>query len=343
MMKIDKDYLKNKKYFMKKIILILLINLLFLVGCQNNNASNINEEEINEIDIKEYEYIFNPHVISKEYLLIYGDDIKNYFFDFCDAILLKKDSFICDTKEKFYQLLMISNSCFPLALELINKDKTYIDNGICHLIYNYDYDELDNKINEFKMKVTNFINDSIKYECPDYIKAMELYTNISNKNKYDYSSTLDNILDLRSYRSIMNNIGICQEIASEYIYYLLQVGINGITCSSLNKDDSEAHEWVLINLDGKYYHIDPTYAINYPNSLFFFALDDIQREYYGDLPISKYSYANSDLLNHEQFKADDRKFEKFWLAKTYEIDYINKIIKIVDNNTEEIKEYRFDE
>ena len=325
----------------KFIVLITIILISFsLLGCQKE-IENYKEETNNSL--KEYNYSFNPHVISKEFSLIYGNDIEENFFDFCDAILNKEKTFKCQSNEYFHILLSISNSCFPLANELIDKNKTYVDNGICYLTYVYEDNELDNKINEFKERINNVINEVIKYETKDYIKAIELYTFMSQKNKYDYDYTLDDALKIKSYRSIMDNIGICQEFSGEYIYYLLQVGINGITCSALNNDNSEAHEWVLINLDDKYYHVDVTYSLNYPDSLFFFALDDKQREYYGDFNKNDFTYADNNVLKYDDYKADDRRFEKFWLAKSYKIDYINETITIIDNNTSQEITYQFDE
>ena len=328
--------------FYKFISIILLISIILtLIGCQNKTIDDKSfENEIVEYSLIEYNYQFNPHVISEEYFLIYGKDIEEIFFSFCDALLDKEKEFKCESKEYFYQLLNISNSCFPIANEIIDKDKTYIENGICYLFYLYDDNELDLIINEFKERIIKIINESIKYDAPDYIKAIELYTTMVNKNKYDYDYTLDDALKIKSYRSIMENIGICQEFSGEYIYYLLQVGINAITCSALNNDKSEAHEWVLIKLEDEYYHIDPTYGINYPDSLFFFGLDDIQREYYGDFSSNSFTYANSDKIKLE---ADDRKFVEYWLAKSYEIDYFEKKIIIVDNNTLEKHEILFDE
>jgi len=329
---------------MKNKLLKIILSILIITSCTLNNKQedDINNNS-NEDTLIKFKYEFNEHVIAQEYIDIYGQDIKEEFFNFCDSLLSINKSFKCKSKERLYELLSISNSCFPIASYLINKDKTYVENGICYLTYNYDDNEVNKIISSFKTKITNTINNAIKYEAPYYIKAMELYTTLSNKNTYDYSYTLEDSLKLNPYRAIMQDIGICQELADEYIYYLLQVGINAITCSALNSDNSEAHEWVLIKLNHNYYHVDPTYAIEYPNSLYFFCIDDIQRQYYGDFPIDNFTYASSDKLNYETFQANDRTFEKYWLAQEYEIDYINKSITIKEINTNKEYTYPFDE
>ena len=330
---------------MKRAIYILSI-LLVLASCSspvsidNDKDNSSDETAAAEIAIlpEEYQYEFNPHVIADEYKLIYGETIEKEFYDLCDALLNIEESFSCTSKERLYQLLAIADSCFPLAGELIDKDKSYVDNGVCHLVYRYDKTEMKIVIEQFIEKVSEIISNAVPYDEPDYVKAIELYTAVAKKDRYDNSYTLDDALKLRSYRAIMDDTGICQEIACEYIYYLLQVGINAIPCSGLSNDKNEAHEWALIELDGKYYHVDPTYALNYPDSLFFFGLDDLQREYYGNLPAEDYVYADSDIIR-DQCKATDRRFMSLWMAKDYEINHSLHKIVIINNNTGETEEY----
>ena len=331
--------MSGKKDFVRLISAVTsLMLVLSLTGCAGErdsvpaeDASAEDTEIVSDDDSPEtFRYSFDPHVISKEYSIIYGEGIEKEFFDLCDAVLSGSESFPCPSRERFYQLLGIADTCLPLACALIDESGTYVRDGVCHLAYLFSDPELTEKTERFKAKVTEVITTAIPCEGPDFIYAMELYTAVAKKDTYDESCTLDDFLEIGTYRAIMEDTGICQEISGEYIYYLLQVGINAIPCSSLNRDGSEAHEWALADLNGKYYHIDPTYAAEYPDSLFFFAMDDRQREYYGDLPPERYTYADSDRLDREQYRADDRSFADFWLAEEYEIDRAGRTIFVKD-------------
>ncbi len=332
-------------------ILILSITMIILSGCGSKESvteapsvseSSLEKETISEISMpEEFRFEFNPHVISRDYALLYGENISEEFYSFCDAILHKEEAFACISRERLFQMLEISNSCFPLAQELIDKEKTTVSDGVCHLVYRYEAAQIDEIIYAFEKKVYDVIQNAIPYEEPDWIKAMELFTAVAKKDTYDSFAALEDSLKLKTYRVIMEDTGICQEITGEYIYYLLQIGIDAIPVSALNEDLSEAHEWVLVNLDGKYYHMDPTYATNYPDSLFFFGMDDIQREYYGSLPAENYVYAESDLYR-DIYTVTDRRFEKFWLAESYEIDHISRKISVTETNTGEIHIYDFE-
>ena len=324
--------------------------VLSLAGCTVDNNSGKTEtsgskhgfkEESTYTSLEHFTYTFQPHVISKEYSVIYGEGINKEFFTFCDTILAGQNTFPCSTDERFHQLLSIARTCFPLAEAVIDKDNTHVKNGLCCLAYQSEGAELAEAITSFQSKVTDVITEAIPFDEPDCIKAMELYTAVARKDTYDASTTLDDFLSIKPYRAIMENTGICQEIAGEYIYYLLQVGINAIPCSSLNRDRSEAHEWALVELDGSWYHVDPTYAAQYPDSLFFFGMDDRQREYYGDLPPEWFTYAESDRLDRSQYNAYDRRFVDFWTAETYQLDHTSKTIHVKEINTGEEHDYPY--
>ena len=329
---------------------ICLALVLALAGCAGGNSSGTagntsveREAARGSADdrLETYQYTFQPHVISKEYSVICGEGINKEFFTFCDTILAGQNTFPCSTDERFHQLLSIARTCFPLAEAVIDKDNTHVKNGLCCLAYQSEGAELKESIASFQSKVTDVITEAIPFDEPDCIKAMELYTAVARKDTYDASTTLDDFLSVRPYRAIMENTGICQEIAGEYIYYLLQVGINAIPCSSLSRDQSEAHEWALVELDGSWYHADPTYAAQYPDSLFFFGMNDKQREYYGDLPPEWFTYAESDRLDRSQYNAYDRRFVDFWTAETYQLDHTSKTIHVKEINTGEEHDYPY--
>lgn len=329
--------------------LILTLSLAF-AGCRTESAGEEHPADAvpagsaaEEDTAEPYVYTFNPHVIAKEYKDIYGEEFETQFIAFCDALLKTEDTFPCPSAERFHQLLAVSGTCFPPAQELIDREKTAVTDGVCYLVYRCEKEEAADMLEGFKKKVTEVITSAVPYEEPDVVKAMELFTAVARKDTADESVTLEDALKLRSYRAIMQDTGICQEIAGEYIYYLLQTGINAVPCSSLNADQSDAHEWVLVQLNGKYYHMDPTFAAGYPDSLYFFGMDDIQREYYGNFPPENYTVADTDLLNREAYAVTDRTFENLWLAERYEIDHVRKRVKVTEINPGARHEYAFSE
>jgi len=337
---------------MKKIFIIIITFVIIslpyiLINHSTNKESNKNENIQNSIDNKTnqvnppiaFSYEFNPHVISKEYVTLYGKEIEEVFYSFCDAVLNGESKFKCDSKEQFHIVLSIARVCLPIASQYVDKDKIYVENGIGYISYKIDRDELLMNVNKFKEKVTNIISSSVPYKEDDFIIAMELLTAVANKDEFDENGlSLDNALKWQPYRAIMDNEGICQEIAGEYIYYLLQVGINATTCSGLSKDKEFAHEWVVIELEGEHYHIDPTFTIDHKNSLAFFCLDDMMRERYGDFDMENLSYADSSKIN---YKIQNEKFKELWGAELYTIDHEKRKINMTIFYSGENKEYNY--
>lgn len=320
-------------------------SVFLLAGCAK--GSETAQEQVNApaetqktTEPEAFVYEFNPHVLPREYRELYGTGFETDYAAFCDAVLSGQDTFPCESSEQFYRIMGAARFSFPLALEMVDADAYRQEGERGHITYRYESEEVLKKSEAFRETVSANIQAAIPYEEPAYIKAMELFTFVARKDAFDESHTLSDMLKTRPYRAIMDNTGICQEIAGEYIYYLLQIGINAIPCSSLNADESEAHEWCLLELDGTYYHADPTFAVNYPDSLFFFGMNDRQREYYGSFPPEKYTFADTDIRKPEYQVSDDR-FMKFWLAERYEIDHAGREISITEHETGTTRRFPF--
>ena len=262
-------------------------------------------------------FTFNPHVIPKEYIQLYGEGTKSAFFALCDAVLAAEDTFPCPNEEIMHRVLGIARTCFPPAAYFTDTEHCYVSDGTAHIAYTVDRSGLVSETGRFCAKVTDTLNAAIPQKTEPYLMAMELLTFLARKNTYAEDTTLDDFLIISPYRAIMEDTGICQELAGEYTYYLLQAGIDAFPCSALNSDHSQAHEWTVAELDGSYYHFDPTLTLDHPDSLFFFGMNDLQRSYYGDFPEENYTFADSDTF---RITADSDRFLPLWLAESYTID-----------------------
>ena len=351
--------MRSDKKSRRKIFLvwgICLFVIVFLVGCGEQETIgnyDVTQEDVEENDArkeggsgvgqsvgKPFIYTFQPHVISKEYLTVYGPEIENEFYDFCDAVRNGEETIRCESDTQWKSVLSVSRNCFPLASQFIDVERSYVENGVAHICYNVTLEELREKVSEFEDKVVGVIKSAIS-EQPDeeFILAMQLLTAVANKDHYDEEGQdLDNALTWKPYRAIMEDTGICQEIAGEYIYYLLQVGINATTCSGLSADQSFAHEWVVVELDGEHYHIDPTFTIDYKDSLAFFCLNDEMREQYGEMPRTGYTYAESDKIHYE---INSGRFKGLWNAESYEIDAKDRKIRMKEFYSGDEKDFEY--
>ncbi|MBQ1326184.1 MAG: hypothetical protein IIY52_09255 [Solobacterium sp.] len=311
---------------------VLAVSALFLSGCtapEHTADAPAGSESPAVTEPAPFVYEFNPHVLSREYTVIYGPEIEPLFYGFCDAVLEGRDTFPCPSLEVYHQILTIAVVCLPVADYCIDKDSIRVENGTGFIPYTMDHNQQTELVQQFRSRVYEVITAAVPYQEEDFIIAAELLTAVANKDDIDEDGMLlENSLTIRPYRAIMENKGICQEIAGEYIYYLLQTGINAVTCSGLSRDKETAHMWALVELDGDYYHVDPMFTVQYPDSLAFFGLTDEMREQYGDFPPENWSCAESDVLSHKDYAADNERFLPLWRAESYTIDRTERLLHL---------------
>ena len=134
----------------------------------------------------------------------------------------------------------------------------------------------------------------------------------------------------------MNKKGICGQIGSAYSYLLLQCGVDAITYSGLD------HGWSYVKINGKEYHIDPTWVlVDHENiDLTYFMMTTQERiEGVGDtLFPAMYSY--DYFVDNVQFNADDETYKPLHGGIFKSIDREKKIVYYdVEGET---KEFHYD-
>ena len=125
----------------------------------------------------------------------------------------------------------------------------------------------------------------------------------------------DEYVDYTScYRFFETGIGICHEISSAYSYLLLQAGVQATTMSGTRAYDLAGHQWSYVRINGKEYHIDPTYVLGTGGTLRYFMMTDEKREEEDSYDPSTF-YAVSHYSQdhpHPAYVADDETFAPLW-------------------------------
>ena len=66
--------------------------------------------------------------------------------------------------------------------------------------------------------------------------------------------------DIEVYDALKSNKGVCHSYTYLCQFALEQLGIECIRVDGLMKEDPDiGHMWLLVKLDGKFYHCDPTW------------------------------------------------------------------------------------
>lgn len=239
--------------------------------------TEITETETEPYVKKESHYTFKTHVSSTLMNEIMGEDMLEGYNNLVDAVLNGEDSFECKDEYTFKWVMgQFPYLLFPVVAEYLCMDEYRDGRGYFH--FTIPDEEFQEKLQEFETVTVDILNSCLEDDYSDFEKALALYLYFIKTYVYDYD-TYDAMRyeyqeNISGYRLLMGETGICQEISVAYSYLLLQAGVDATVLKAVRGFDNEPHQWSLVTIDGKYYHIDPTYGLGLLNSLDYFMMTD---------------------------------------------------------------------
>ena len=276
---------------------------------------------------------FKPIVMSSIFREIMGEDMYKAYCNYVTAVQNGEDDF--EVKDEHTYDWMIGQ--FPSQFHLLYAEYTESNyggaykNGRATFQYKISKEELKAKEAEFEKLVTNILNENLRDDYSDFEKALALYLYFSKTYSYDYESYYkmndDPFMHFSGYRFLTRKTGICSECAVAYSYLLLQSGVDA-TVAGGTGNDGEGHEWSYVTINGKNYHIDPTFAMNSSNCMSYFMMNDAKREEENGYTKKKTSIAchYREDYNGEKYYADDDFFAPLWGGTLTSWDHKNKLI-----------------
>ena len=288
---------------------------------------------------QEGHYTFQPHVVGSRYLEQFGEETRDAFFAYCDALRNGEDTFPCPDQDTFgWCTGRLEHFFFPVAEH--NADEGFCEDGIGHIVYKIPKEQFLQKQKAFEDQITGVLNECLGDDYSDFEKILALYEYMTINYTYDYEmyDHSSEWMDRQgTCRALEEKQGICNEIASLYNYLLLQVGIDSEEMGGWSRNPDgvgdDAHSWVYVTLDGESYHIDPTYGLTYdrPPLCYFMMNDEIreERDYY---PKEKMTLAaggdeSRDLF---EFEASSDAFSPLWDGDYVGMDRENREVVYVD-------------
>ena len=213
-------------------------------------------------------FSFNPHVYSCFLDACYGEEYKESFFNLVDALGEGKDSFKCSNR-KVYEFCMdpvTLNQLYPVACMQINGKKDGknwdYENGVGKINYEKPVEEYLERQKKFRQDVADIINKYIKADYSDFEKCLALCDYIATDYTYDHDGVVGKTPDGSSYLCFTMRKGICCDFGAWYAYLLMQCGVNAIEVQNLGEKTSAGyHAWTFVEINGKGYHIDPTWCL----------------------------------------------------------------------------------
>lgn len=258
-----------------RITALLMVFVLALPGCSaakktpvssivNTNNQTVVETAETTTETTKKPFEFNPHVYSAKLAERIPQDHWDSFNNMCDALRKGEKSFKCSSEEAYKWCTDVGVLCnlFPTAgmkIEGKSEDGSpAFENGTGKISYKIPIEDFLKRQKDFEALVTDMINAAgVESDDTDYEKALKLYVYVAENFVYrQYGDSSDENF---VYRTFTTKEGVCINFASVYAYLLLQVNVDALNVGSTGDMD---HAWTYTNIDGKWYHIDTTWALH---------------------------------------------------------------------------------
>ena len=361
---------------MKRIVAAFIVVTLFFTGCgkmgrsesnadtSGNENTDIAQDGIStdaeqiEANIKEDGgYSFNYHLRPKRISDLYDEAHWEALFNLCDALRAGEDTFKCENAEAYKWAINCAtlNALFPvggLYTDDMSVQNEGFENGTGKIAYKIPKDEFVAKEAQFEEDICKVLNENVKPDYTDFEKCLALYDFIESTCSYDYTELgdFDSTDDLPPggiYGCLYRKMGICNELGNYYAYLLCQCGVDAI---EIDGDGDMYHTWTSVNLNGKNYHVDPTWGLKSENKkwddtdslwLFYFMMTDDERAENGfDISLNS-SNCFFDVADKIDYHADSDKYAPLHSGAFEKIDREKKIMYYREGS--ETKELKYDD
>lgn len=332
-------------------IVCVLTAACILASCSADTSITTSENVITETTLTTSEtteattttearghYEFKPVVMSSIFLDIMGEDMYDAYKNYINAVSNGEDEFAVKTNNDYDWMI----GQFPDKFQpvyFVYTESNYggaFKDGKATFQYKIPKEELAQKEAEFEKYITDILNENLRDDYSDFEKVLALYIYIANNYTYDYEvydrMKYEAVKDISAYRFFMTKHGICAECSTAYSYLLLQAGVDATVCGGNRGSDNEGHAWTYVTINGKNYHVDPTFAMGSSNSLAFFMMTDEQRYNEGEFKREENCIGThyKSERNGNEYTAGDDFFAPLWDKYLTSFDHEKKIIYYTD-------------
>lgn len=180
-------------------------------------------------------------------------------------------------EQNLYYLSMLQKSPFASLIKStrFTKDRTSVK-----IIYKYSESEHMQRIRVTEAELLRILQQIILPDMNETEKALAVYRYFSEMIQYDYQwrSEEGQFSDIDLYQTLVSGKGVCHGYSYLCWYALTQLGMEAFCVTGVDVSDGAGHMWLLVRIDGAFYHCDPTWeSVAGGNGLGFFGMTDEER------------------------------------------------------------------
>ena len=295
---------------------------------------------------REGHYTFQTHVHPSKLEEIMGSEAIQAYDNMIDAVLAGEDYFeVADEDTYGWVIGQFAYTCFPVIDDYIESGYAEgFSNGRGKITYLIEKEELQQKIADFEAEVTEILNENLEDDYSDFEKALALYIYMAHHYTYDYyMMEHSSEMTVSGYQTLMDKSGICQGLSTLYSFLLLEAGVDATVMSGCSLSNGGGHQWSYVKINGNYYHIDPTFALDSNDSMAYFMMTDDQRLANDFEPTDGHVTIQRGAGEHVERIASDDTYSPLWTGYFIDLDHDNKkVIYLGFDENNDFSELEFD-
>ena len=228
----------------------------------------------------------NRHILAPDAARAMSESMLTNYKALVDAVY-ERSSWVAVTLplSEALECIEIFNAGFANFLVSRLEVRTPYNNRI-YITYRYTAQRQREMVDFIEGEYIRILNSIIRREFNDFERTLAVYryfaTRISYNSDWDKSSQKleDQFLPaVDIYEALITNKGVCFSYSFLCQYALLQMNIDAFNLFGIPSwDNTQYHAWLVVRLNGNFYHIDPTWdAGRGGESLRFFGMTDSDR------------------------------------------------------------------
>ena len=269
-----------RKNILKTTALLLALGMCVVSGGCADTASVVadmmgNDEKYSDIQTIQANTVYEKVTLDYGYNSLENDDQKQLYVAIDSVVNAVSDEI---QKEGLYSMkeielddIFLSEGNIRVVIEAFNCDHPevfwvsntfgYYSNNKGTMVHLYS-EFSGSDINLMQVELNNEIEEILS-DMPTGLTEYEREKFIHDKliNKCVYDEDADVLQGMQSaftmYGALVENSAVCEGYTKTMQYLLKLVGIKSITVNGYSK--SELHQWCLVNIDDKWYHLDATW------------------------------------------------------------------------------------
>lgn len=231
----------------------------------------------------------DPYVIKADVKSYLSEQEIALFQTVIDAIFAQKDT--VTLTDDYDSNLRILSAVQYSPYYFFVKDTAFTEgHRTIALTYAYDAAEQENMRSFMDSEMLSILNRIICYpDMNELEKTLAVYQYFSEHITYDYTWLENYHLseekfmypDIEIYQALSTGKGVCHSYAYLCEFALQQLGVECLRISGTMTDDpEEGHMWIVVKINGDFYHCDPTWesTSDNPGGLRYFGMTDTERE-----------------------------------------------------------------